>query len=78
MHILPEHESRMVFVMIFSNLKSCVMQMGDKNGPATFQQLMNLAFVKEMGVFVHCYQDNIFIYSDTLEEHLEHLKIIFD
>ena len=52
--------------------------MGDKNGPATFQQLMNLAFVKEMGVFVHCYQDNIFIYSDTLEEHLEHLKIIFD
>jgi hypothetical protein len=54
------------------------MQMGDKNGPATFQRLMNMAFAKEMGVFIHCYQDDIFVFSDTLEEHLEHLKIVFD
>ena len=52
--------------------------MGDKNGPATFQRLMNMAFAKEMGVFVHCYQDDIFVFSDTLEEHLDHLKIVFD
>ena len=78
MHVSPEHESRTVFVTIFGNLKSRVMPMGNKNGPATFQRLMNMAFAKEMGVFVHCYQDDIFVFSDTLEEHLEHLKIIFD
>ena len=78
MRVSPEHESRTVFATIFGNLKSRVMQMGDKNGPATFQWLMNMAFTKEMGVFVHCYQDDIFVFSDTLEEHLEHLKIIFD
>ena len=78
MRVSPEHKSRTVFATIFGNLKSRVMQMGDKNGPATFQRLMNMAFAKEMGVFIHCYQDDIFVFSDTLEEHLEHLKIVFD
>jgi hypothetical protein len=48
MRVSPEHESRTVFATIFGNLKSRVMQMGDKNGPTTFQRLMNMAFAKEM------------------------------
>ena len=78
MRVLPEHELWTVFVTIFGNLMSHVMQLGDKNGPATFQRLMNASFADVMGLFVHCYQDDIFVYSDTLEEHLEHLKIVFD
>ena len=78
MHVSPEHELRTVFATIFGNLMSRVMQLGDKNGPATFQRLMNASFADVMGLFVHCYQDDIFVYSDTLEEHLEHLKIVFD
>ena len=63
-----------MFVMIYSNMISQVMQQGDKNCPATFQWLM---FADMIAVFVHCYQDDIFVYSDTLEEHMTHLKLVF-
>lgn len=76
-HINTEHEPHTVFAMIYSNMISHVMQMGDKNCPATFQRLMNTLFVDMIAVFIHCYQDNIFIFSDMLEEHLEHLELIF-
>ena len=78
MRVQPEHESRVVFATIYGNMKSRVMQQGDKNGPATFQKLMNTSFADMIGVFIHCYQDNIFAFSDTLEEHLEHLKMVFN
>jgi hypothetical protein len=54
------------------------MQQGDKNCPSTFQKLMNTTFSDMIGVSVHCYQDDIFMFSDTLEEHEEHLKWVFD
>ena len=78
MRVWPEHKSRVVFTTIYGNMKSCVMQQGDKNGPVTFQKLMNTLFADMIGVFVHCYQDNIFVFSDTLEEHLEHLEMVFN
>jgi hypothetical protein len=56
---------------------SRVMQQGDKNCPTTFQRLMNTSFMDMIAVFVHCYQDDIFVYSDTLEEHTAHLKMVF-
>ncbi len=59
-------------------MKSLVMQQGDKNAPPTFQKLMNYSFSDMIAVFVHCYQDNIFVYSDTLEEHKIHLQRVFD
>jgi hypothetical protein len=73
----PEHEPHTVFTTIYGNMISRVMQMGDKNCPATFQRLMNTLFVDMIVVFVHCYQDDIFISSDMLEEHLEHLELVF-
>jgi len=76
--VLPEHESRTVFATIYGNMKSLVMQQGDKNAPPTFQKLMNYSFSDMIAVFVHCYQDDIFVYSDTLEEHEMHLQRVFD
>jgi hypothetical protein len=73
----PEHEPHTVFAMIYGNMISHAMQMGDKNCPATFQRLMNMSFADMIAVFVHCYQDDIFIFLDTLEEHLEHLELVF-
>jgi hypothetical protein len=75
--IKPEHESHTVFTMIYGNMISRMMQQGDKNCPTTFQQLMNTSFADMIAVFVHCYQDNIFVYSDTLEEHMAHLEMVF-
>ena len=56
---------------------SHVMQQGDKNGPPTFQRLMDTIFADMIAVFVYCYQDDIFIFSDTLEEHELHLESVF-
>ena len=68
-HVNLEHEPHTVFAMIYGNMISCIMQMGDKNCPTTFQRLMNTSFADMIAVFVHCYQDDIFIFLDTLEEH---------
>jgi hypothetical protein len=75
--INPEHESHTVFATIYGNMISRVMQQGDKNCPSTFQWLMNTSFADMIAVFVHCYQDDIFVYSDTLEEHMTHLGLVF-
>ena len=75
--IKPKHELHTVFTMIYGNMISRGMQQGDKNCPTTFQRLMNTLFADMIAVFVHCYQDDIFVYSDTLEEHMAHLKLVF-
>ncbi|KAF8697707.1 hypothetical protein AX14_001296 [Amanita brunnescens Koide BX004] len=31
-----------------------------------------------IGIFVHCYQDDIFVFSSTVEEHQGHLQRVFD
>jgi hypothetical protein len=54
------------------------MQQGDYNAPGTYQALMNHIFANHIGVFMDVYLDDIIIYSDTLEEHVKHCKIVFD
>jgi len=50
------------------------MPMGLTNATATFQRLMNVIFADVIGIFVIIYLDDIFIFSKTPEEHLEHVK----
>ena len=38
---------------------------------------MNMLFADMIAVIVHCYQDDIFVYLDTLEEHMAHLELVF-
>jgi hypothetical protein len=52
------------------------MQQGDCNTPATFQCLMTIIFQDFIGRFVHVYLD-IFVYSDSIGEHKEHLRLVF-
>ena len=49
------------------------MQMGDCNAPSTFQRLMTAIFQDFLGRFVHIYLDDIFIYSQSIGEHIEHI-----
>ena len=55
---------------------SNVIQLGDCNAPATYQALMNHIFSPYIGVFMDTYLDDLIIYLYTLEEHIEHVKIV--
>ena len=53
-----------------------VMPFGLSNAPAVFQELMSVV-LQGCNDFATAYLDDIMIFSSTLEEHLEHLNIIF-
>ncbi|KIN92793.1 hypothetical protein M404DRAFT_57019, partial [Pisolithus tinctorius Marx 270] len=76
--IEPEDVWKTAFSTIFGTFISQVMQQGDCNAPAMFQRLMTVIFRDHIGCFVYIYLNNIFVYSDTLEEHEQHLQIVFE
>ena len=66
------------FTMIYGTFISQVMQQGDCNAPTTFQCLMTVIFRDHFGHCIHLYLDDIFVYSNTLEDHEQHLRIVFN
>lgn len=52
--------------------------MGLKNSPAIFQRLMQIVLSGCLGHYAFIYIDDILIYSKNAEEHIEHLKQIFE
>jgi hypothetical protein len=55
-----------------------VMSFGFTNAPSTFQSLMNELFRDVTRKFVLVFFDDILIYNRTLDDHLEHLSIVFN
>lgn len=55
-----------------------VMLFGLTNAPVTFCTLMNHVFYDYLDKFIAVYLDDIVIYKKTMEEHLEHLKLVFE
>ena len=51
-----------------------VLPMGLCNSPGIFMQLMNDTFAEFLNKFVLVFLDDIIVYSDTLEEHEEHVR----
>jgi len=55
-----------------------VTQQGDCDTPLMFQISMTHLCQDQIWEFVHVYLDNIFIFSDTIEDHEKHLQIVMD
>ncbi|KAL4256242.1 hypothetical protein AB1N83_013628, partial [Pleurotus pulmonarius] len=76
--VVPEHVNRTSVTTPNGNIVSHVLQQGDCNGPATYQALMNHLFSAYIGVWMDVYLDDIYIYSDTLEDHIQHCQTVVD
>ncbi|KAM4062066.1 reverse transcriptase (RNA-dependent DNA polymerase) [Hirsutella rhossiliensis] len=67
------HEWMTAFRTKFGLFEYLVMPFGLTNAPATFQRMINNVLREHLDIFVVVYLDDILIFSDTLEEHKEHV-----
>jgi hypothetical protein len=67
---------KMAFTMRYGLYEYLVMSFGLMNAPAHFMYLMNSVFMPELDKFVMVFIDDILIYSRSMEEHEEHLRIV--
>jgi hypothetical protein len=73
----PRDVHKSVFATIFRTFISHTMQIGDCNVPATFQRIMTMIFRNYIGIFLHVYLDDLFVFSNSIEEHEKHLGLVF-
>ena len=74
----PAHVHRTAVTTPDRNMVSHVVQQGDCNAPATYQALMNHLFSPYIGRFMDVYLDDIIIYSNTVKDHVGHVKTVID
>lgn len=55
-----------------------VLPMGISIGCAEFQRVISTIFKDYIGIWAYVFLDDILVYSNTLEEHKEHLKLMFE
>jgi hypothetical protein len=79
MRVVPEHVPQTTMATPDGNMESLVMQIGDCNAPSPWQALITHSFSPYIGQFMDVYiDDDIVIYSDSLRDHIEHVRKVFD
>ncbi|MCO5569085.1 hypothetical protein L7F22_022792 [Adiantum nelumboides] len=75
--IVKEDILKTAFRTAFGLYEYLVMPFGLTNAPATFNHMMERIFRPHHRNFTGVFFDDVIIYSKTIEEHKEHLKVIF-
>jgi hypothetical protein len=74
--ICDEDIPKTAFSMRYRLYEYLVMSFGLTNAPAHFMYLINSVFMPELDTFVMVFIDNILIYSKSMKEHEEHLRVV--
>ena len=69
-------EWKTAFRTKYGHYEYLVMPFGLTNVPASFQQYINEALAEHLDIFVIAYLDDILIFSDNYEEHIQHVRAV--
>ena len=67
---------KITFRTRYRHFEFTVIPFGLKNAPASFMDLMNRVFQPYLDQFVVVFTDDILIYSQSKEEHENHLRVV--
>jgi hypothetical protein len=73
----PDDREKTTFTTPWGTFMYAKMPFGLMNIGATFQRAMDIEFSEEKEKFIMIYLDDITVYSDSDEQHLGHLKKVF-
>jgi hypothetical protein len=78
MKIREQDIPKTTFTTRYGLYEFVVISFGLTNTPVYFMNLMNKVFMEELDRFVVVFIDDILIYSETTEEHEEHLRVVLE
>jgi hypothetical protein len=76
LRIWPSDIPKTTFITKYGLYEYTIMSFGLTNALAFFMNLMNSAFMDYLDKFVVVFIDDILIYSQSEEEHVDHLKMV--
>uniref|UniRef100_A0A803KDA6 Gypsy retrotransposon integrase-like protein 1 n=1 Tax=Xenopus tropicalis TaxID=8364 RepID=A0A803KDA6_XENTR len=75
--LAPGDQEKSAFITPYGLFQFTVMPFGMKNAPATFQRVVN-QLLEGCQEFAQAYLDDIAIFSNTWEEHVQHLQRVLE